>query len=266
MSTAEANRLFYSEYAEQYDRTECCMVDAAQRHRLDAALDSVLALLPAGPAVLDACGGSGNVGVSLARHRLVPVVVDVSQEMTQIWRQKAQHAGVAPEIHVETIEAFLASDPRSWDLVTFCSGLHHLDDPARVLAAAAARLAPGGLILTIFDPTPGNGVLRLARRGDWLLELLLRDPLGFLRLGRAKLRRRAQGENPQESVGRLAERHAYAGIDDHALVEELRALGLEIVVHERYVDARMAPVRWLLHALGRPSHFRLLVRAPGSRR
>ncbi len=48
----------------------------------------------------------------------------------------------------------------------------------------------------------------------------------------------------------MAERHAYSGIDDLALADTLRARGLEVLVHERYVDARTAAMRRLLQTAG----------------
>jgi ubiquinone/menaquinone biosynthesis C-methylase UbiE len=262
LTAAEANAQFYAEYAEAYDRTECCIVEARQRQRLDGAIDQALALLPKAPAILDACGGSGNAGVSLSRHGLVPVVVDVSREMTSIWEQKARHMNVEPEIHVQSVESFLEADQRRWDLITFCSALHHLEDPGSVVETAARHLAPGGVIMTMFDPTPGDSVLRLVRKSDWVLELLLTDPREFVRLARGAARRRTEGTSPEANVGRMAERHAYAGVDDQALVERLRGLGLKIVVHERYCDARIAPIRGALRMANRPSHFRLLAQRP----
>lgn len=270
LTAAEANARFYAEHAQLYDRTEPCLVDPQQRQRLERAIAHALSLVPGSPQVLDACGGSGNAGIVLARHGVVPVVVDVSAEMTALWADKARRAGVSPEIHVATVESFLTDDPREWDLVTFCSALHHLEDPATVLAAAAGRLAPGGLILTMFDPTSGQRLLRYARKGDWLLELARTEPRHFLHLTRGVARRRARsvargqapGGDAEANVGRIAERHAYSGIDDLALADGLRALGLEVLVHERYVDARTGAVRGLLRATGRPSHFHLLVRRP----
>ncbi len=195
LTAAEANARFYAEHAELYDRTEPCLVDPHQRQRLEQAIAHALALVGDEPQVLDACGGSGNAGIVLARHGVVPVVVDVSAEMTALWAVKAQRAGVTPEIHVATVESFLAGDPREWDLVTFCSALHHLEDPATVLEVAARRLAPGGVILTMFDPTRGERLLRYARKGDWLLELARSEPRHFLHLTRGVALRRARSEN-----------------------------------------------------------------------
>ncbi len=127
------------------------------------------------------------------------MVVDVSLEMTAIWEQKARRAGVVPEIHVQTVESFLETDRR-------LGPDHVLLGPAppggaAVVLAAAARLAPGGMILTMFDPTPGDSVLRLTRRADWLMELLVSDPRGFVRLARDKASRRAQGEDLSGASG-----------------------------------------------------------------
>src|SRR5580704_6053720 len=137
LSAADANQKFYADHAELYDRTECCVVDPRQQRRLNDAIDEALALITRAPLILDACGGSGNASVALGRHQLVPVVVDVSPEMTALWEKKARSAGIEPEIHVQSVESFLSSDPRAWDLITFCSALHHLEDPGRVLAQAA---------------------------------------------------------------------------------------------------------------------------------
>ncbi len=262
LTAAEANAQFYAGHAELYDRTEPCLVDPQQRQRLERAIAHALTLLGDTPHVLDACGGSGNAGTVLLRHGVVPVVVDVSREMTTLWAQKAQRAGVTSEIHVATVESFLAADPRRWDLVTFCSALHHLEDPGAVLRAAAQRLAPGGLILTMFDPTRSEQLLRHARKADWLSELARTEPRHFVDLARGVAQRRARGENGDASVGRIAERHAYSGIDDIALTAEFRERGLEVLIHDRYVDARTGALRDLLRAAGRPSHFHLLVRRP----
>jgi ubiquinone/menaquinone biosynthesis C-methylase UbiE len=260
LTAAEANARFYAEHAELYDRTEPCLVDPHQRQRLERSISHALTLLGDNPRVLDACGGSGNAGTVLLHHGVVPVVVDVSREMTALWAEKAHQAGVTPEIHVGTVESFLAADPRQWDLMTFCSALHHLEDPGVVLRAAAQRLAAGGLILTMFDPTRGEQLLRHARKADWLLELARTEPRHLIRLGSRVVRRRARGEDRDASVGRIAERHAYTGIDDLALTAELRELGLEVLIHHRYVDARTGAMRGLLRVAGRPSHFHLLVR------
>jgi ubiquinone/menaquinone biosynthesis C-methylase UbiE len=262
VTAAEANRLLYSDLAESYDRTEACVVDPRHRRRLAAALDEALAVVPEPTHVLDACGGSGNVSAVLTRHGIVPTVVDVSGEMLARWEHRAAGMGFSPETHVAQIEQFLQGDERRWDLIVFSSALHHLEQPDAVLAIAASRLAPGGAIVTIYDPTSATRALHLLRMVDWLGHLLVHHPREFVAVGRRWLRRKrdVKATAGEPHIGRLAERHALGGIDDLALRRGLEAEGLEIVVHERSHEARLWLVRAALRLLGTPSSFRFLVR------
>jgi SAM-dependent methyltransferase len=264
LSAIEANRLLYRDLAPSYDETEACVIDARQHARLVAALDEALAAAPADPRVLDACGGSGNVAALLARRGLAAAVVDVSAEMLARWEAKAQSLGIATEVHAAPIETFLDADDRAWDLIVFSSALHHLESPRAVLVAAAAQLAPGGVILTIYDPTRADRVLRAVRMVDWLGHLLLHRPREFAAVGRRTIARKRQdlGGDASAHVGRTAERHALAGIDDLALRRDLSAAGLEVLVHERLYEARLGVLRLLLRVMRRPSAFRLLLRRP----
>jgi len=264
VTAAEANRIFYRDEALDYDRTEACLRDVRQQDRLQCALDRAVARLDGQPRVLDVCGGSGNVGSGLHRHGITPVVVDVSPEMTAIWRSKAAELGVTPEIHNVPIEEFFAADVRRWDLITFSSALHHLEDYANVLNTAAARLAPGGLVLTIFDPTPATGGMRLVRKLDFVAWLAVRRPDRFIRLLGGVARRAIGSREGGDHVGRLAERHAYTGIDDHELANSARRGGLRVITHERSCDARLAVVRFALRRLDWPSSFHLILQRPGS--
>lgn len=263
MDASEANRLFYMDEAKAYDATEDCLRNSRQQGRLQTILTEALQHLPPDPQVLDACGGTGNVGVALHPRGILPVVVDVSPDMTALWRSKAESLGMEPEIHLETVESFLAADGRTWDLVTFASALHHLEDYTRVLLAAGDHLAPGGVIATVFDPTLATPRLRALRRIDFATWLLFRRPLHFGRLLAARLsrpRRRSSGHD--EHLGRLAERHAYAGIDDADLVRAADAHGLEVLVHRRHFDARIAAIRVGLRVVNSPSSFDLILRRP----
>lgn len=262
LTAAEANRLFYREDAETYDATEVCLRDSRRQDELRGAVAAALSRIDGRVSVLDACGGTGNIGLALHPYGIVPVVVDVSPEMTAIWRAKAERLGYSPEIHHAPIEDFLRDDGRSWKLITFSSALHHLADYAEVVLAAAARLEPGGLILTIFDTTQATPGLRLLRKADFVGWLLITSPLRFLRLLAGAVRRASRADGEERHVGRLAEVHAYAGIDDWALVGLLADHGLDVVVHKRVYEARLGLVRFILRCADWPSEFSLLVRRP----
>jgi ubiquinone/menaquinone biosynthesis C-methylase UbiE len=260
VTAAEANRLLYSDLAESYDRTEACVIDPRHRQRLVDAIEEALSVVHGPTQVLDACGGSGNVSAILSRHGVVPTVVDVSSEMLTRWERKAASMGLSPETHVAPIEQFLQGDDRRWDLIVFSSALHHLEQPAAVLATAASRLSAGGAIVTIYDPTSATRALHVLRMVDWIGHLLLHQPREFVAVGRRWLRRRrdVQADAGAPHIGRLAERHALGGIDDLDLRRTLEAAGLAIIVHERSHEARLWVVRAALWMLRTPSSFRFL--------
>ena len=260
LTAVDANRLFYAETAITYEETEDCLRSARQQARLELAIREAIDRLGKAPRVLDACGGTGNVGMALQKYKITPVVVDVSPEMLSIWEAKAEALGLLAEVHLVPIDKFFKADARCWDLVTFSSALHHLEDYESVLLAAADKLKPGGLLLTIFDPVQATTGARLVRRIDFVAWLLLTNPPQFMSLLLAKIRRATRPDQGSAHIGRMAERYAYEGINDEQLVATARRHGLEVVVHQRYCDARLAPLRVLLKRLNRPSNFRLLLR------
>jgi len=102
--------------------------------------------------------------------------------------------------------------------------------------------------------------MRTLRRLDFVTWLLLTRPCGFVRLMAGWLRQAAPSARRADHVGRLAERHAYTGINDLELVRLAEHEGMEVLVHERYCDARLAVVRLILTRLNWPSSFDLLLR------
>jgi SAM-dependent methyltransferase len=257
MDAVEANRRFYETVAAEYDQKEEAVGNPRSRALLRDTLRRALDVVGPEPAALDACGVSGNVSELLAGMGVLPVLVDVSPEMVELWREKARRVGLEPEIVLAEIASFLRTDPRMWDLVVFSSALHHLEKYEDAVAAAAERLHRGGALVTIFDaPIAGRGD-RAIRRIDWVLFQALHEPRDFMETIRGRLRR-ATGGDP--AIGRLAERHALSGIDDLALRRLLEDRGFEIVLHERRPEARMTATRGLLRLSGRDGVFRLIAR------
>ncbi len=259
LSAAEANRRYYAARAADYDLTEECVTLERHRRRLRRVLKMALANAQNHERILDACGGSGYASLELGAMGLSPVTVDISPDMLVVYARKAATAGLVARTHVSEIGSFLAESPNQWDLIVFSSALHHLDDYRSVLGAACDRLARGGVIATVFDPTSLSGVGHSIRYIDYLLWLAIRHPSTFA----ARLRRRvAEPSSGPAGVGRTAERHALSGIDDIALARYLEEHGVEIVLHGREFDARFSVMRMLLRLLTQPSSFSLIVRRP----
>src|SRR5262245_35588930 len=172
-TVAEANRRFYARVADLYDTTESCVIDPLAQRDLESDLGYLLGLLnrPAGEIrALDACGGSGNVSLKLLRRGGHVTVADISQQLLEVLKRKCEANGYAPEIHCGEIGKFLQETDRVFDLITFSSALHHLQDIESVLRLACRRLAPGGLLFTCHDPTSRarhKGLTRLALQMEY---------------------------------------------------------------------------------------------------
>jgi ubiquinone/menaquinone biosynthesis C-methylase UbiE len=127
--------------------------------------------------VLDLGCGTGAVTLLLASRGITVQAVDHSPEMIEVAKDKAQRAGLAERIafHVGDVRD-LPFESGRFDGVTCQRVLHHLSDPATVLAEVDRVLKPGGFFYlsdTIPDRTATARVLRLLWR-------LLRTMLGTM--------------------------------------------------------------------------------------
>jgi SAM-dependent methyltransferase len=125
---------------------------AASGQNVHGEADLVESLLreSGGTSVLDAGCGTGRVAIELAGRGLSVVGVDVDARMLAAARSKA------PDLSwVEADLADLASAvPGPFDLVLLAGNVMIFLEPgteARTLAALAARLAPGGLLVAGFS-------------------------------------------------------------------------------------------------------------------
>src|SRR5512132_3634305 len=129
ISVAEANKIFYAEVAQGYDENEPCIADPEARAFARRLVSRAIAATgKRGIRALDACGGSGYASEILLGMGIQTLLVDISPEMLQRWRDKARARGHEPSIQEEEITEFLVRSDASWDLIVFSSALHHLDD------------------------------------------------------------------------------------------------------------------------------------------
>jgi hypothetical protein len=145
-----------------------------------------------------------------------------------------------------------------------------------VLRLAFARLAPGGLLMTAFDPTlraQRRNATRLLQRADYYAWKAMHQSGDFVPGVWRRLRRIAGRWTANEkhaaplnaaTAGMLAEYHVDRGIDDLGLLRTLREFGFEVVHHDRYVEGRFALVRNLIARLGDATGFKMLLRKPVS--
>jgi 2-polyprenyl-3-methyl-5-hydroxy-6-metoxy-1,4-benzoquinol methylase len=278
---AEANRTYYSQTAGLYDATETCVQDEEVQGQLEADIDRVLGALnkPVREvSALDACGGSGNISMKLLRRGVNVVLADISPQLLELFEKKAAAAGYPAKSVCSEVATFLGDSVRAFDLIVFSSALHHLENIDGVLGLAYQRLAPGGLLFTVFDPTAQSQrklATRMLLKLDYYWFKLVCQSSDVLPAAGRRFRRLLSGSTPdrkdqvalnQSTVGMLAEYHVERGIDDLGLVERLKGVGYEVVWHERYAKCRANWMLPLVQFLGDKTSFKLLLRKPHSAR
>jgi len=275
----EANRQFYAQISPLYDASETCVTDRRIQKQLEADLDRIIGILgrqDTAIRALDACGGSGNISLKLLNRKVAVTLVDISPELLEIFRHKCATMTVSPQVVCAEIGAFLSDTSQTFDMIVFSSALHHIENIERVLTLAFHRLEPRGLLYTVFDPTSRcqlRPTTRALQRIEYLIFKLFfqtRDlpAAASRRLSRlfsgVSARRKSDAALSHATAGMLAEFHVEKGIDDLALEAKLRAVGFEVVWHERYADSRFDLTRRMIKRAGDSTSFKLLLRKPGS--
>jgi ubiquinone/menaquinone biosynthesis C-methylase UbiE len=274
---AEANRSFYTKCAALYDKTEGSVVDPHEQVVLETELDRALTLLGKKAAevrALDACGGSGSVALKLLRRGTQVTLADISPDLIRIFQEKCQSLGYKPATVCTEIADFLSDPGQAFDLIVFSAALHHLEDIEGVLTLAFGRLAPGGLLLTLFDPTDRSQLRLLTRaiqRVDYYAFKILHQSADLPKAIGRRLHRIFAGLSADQkasvpldasTAGMLAEYHIEKGIDDKRLVAVLCKAGYEVVQHERYAGGRTDWMRYTTRAIGDVTTFKLVLRKP----
>jgi SAM-dependent methyltransferase len=134
-------------------------------HLLRTAVERAMPGLPPEPLLLDLRSGDGSRSVTpwlrvLPRARIL--ASDPASVLLATLVSRAAALGEADRVLgvvADALDAPLA--PMSVDVVSGVACLHEMDDPDRVLAAAAAWLRPGGYAVFL-APFDGHGVLRVA--------------------------------------------------------------------------------------------------------
>lgn len=277
---AEANRAYYAEVAEMYDASETCVTNKEFQQQLEVDLSQIINFLGKPPKTLhalDACGGTGNVALKLLRRGLNVTISDISPTQLAIFEKKSKAEQFTSQTFCMEIGELLSTHTQQFDLIVFSSALHHLENITYVLQLAYQRLLPGGLLFTVFDPTSTLRHKQSTKLILWVDYLLFKltcqttdlpsAGVRFMRRTVEQLRRRAttgkQGlQLKAETLGVLAEYHVGSGIDDFALVADMKTIGYEVLWHHRYPGGRYRFTRWLVSRMNDATQFKLLLRKP----
>lgn len=115
---------------------------------------------PRAPRLLDACAGTGLVGLAAAELGARVTLADASPLMLARARGRAAARRLAvDDVVVDLARGATPFAPADFDAVTLAFGLRYLPDPVATLRAFAAVLQPGGVVVAleaVVAPAPGN--------------------------------------------------------------------------------------------------------------
>jgi 2-polyprenyl-6-hydroxyphenyl methylase/3-demethylubiquinone-9 3-methyltransferase len=136
------------------------------------------------PKILDVGCGGGILSEALAKSGAQVVGSDLSQASLEVAKRHAEQQGLKIEYLYESAENIAQKNPGSFDAITCMEMLEHVPEPAKVIAACAQALKPGGhAFFSTINRTPkallfaiigGEYILRLLPRGTHTYQKLIR--------------------------------------------------------------------------------------------
>ena len=263
-----ANRDFYRQIAKKYDRYESCVSNAHLQGILETDLDKIhshFTTLEPVPRCLDCGGGTGNLALKMLARGWDVTVVDVSDDMLDVLREKAEARGFLPKLLSSPIEQFFSSTSGTFDLVAFNSVLHHLYSYARVAELAAKRVRIGGFFYSNSDPViPKWPAWACAFDSlDIAVAKVMFDPKDVLPGVGRRIRKLFSRSDPEfgravVSMGDIAEYHVRSGTDDQQILRILQECGFAIVEHLRYATGRTTALRFFNERLRLLESFKII--------
>lgn len=180
---------------------------------------------------VDMCGGAGKAAFTIKNcdPDCQVTLVDLADKMLDIARNKAEQENIECRIILKDAFSFLEDEGEEFDLIVFSSALHHFKDPVILLEAAAKRISPHGMIISIADP---NTLIK-SKRFLFLQFMASNGQLKKMAVKRC-LGNVFSTSGPEKEDFDVAEYQTYAGIDDMALSSDIKSAGLLPLLLMRY--------------------------------
>jgi len=134
------------------------------------------------PRVVDVGCGGGILAEALAKHGARVTGIDLSTLSLKVARQHAERGALAIDYREIDVETLAREEAGTFDAVTCMEMLEHVPEPARVIAACARLLKPGGVA---FFSTINRNLKAFAFAivaGEYILGLLPRGTHSYRKL------------------------------------------------------------------------------------
>ncbi len=139
-------------------------------------------LASAAPRILDVGCGGGILSEALAKAGAGVVAIDLSQDSLQVAKQHAQSQSLGIDYRYASAEETAAKLAGAFDATTCMEMLEHVPEPAKVIAACAQALKPGGhAYFSTINRTPKAFLFAIVA-GEYVLHLLPRGTHTYRKL------------------------------------------------------------------------------------
>jgi 2-polyprenyl-6-hydroxyphenyl methylase / 3-demethylubiquinone-9 3-methyltransferase len=158
----------------------------------------------AGKRVLDVGCGGGILAEAMAQRGAAVTGIDLSEKALRVAELHRAESGAAVQYEGVAVEAYAASHPGAFDVVTCMELLEHVPDPAGMVASCATLARPGGhLFFSTLNRNP-KSYLYAVVGAEYVLGLLPKGTHDYLRFIKpSELARwcRAAGLQVEEMTG-----------------------------------------------------------------